>query len=90
MDYSELISIDQFLDETLSPNVRQILTHLCELDEPGYGSFIEWCEARGDCTQAVVCPHCGQQFVIEPDELSDLQRIAARTDTMLACGVRFD
>jgi hypothetical protein len=90
MESSSPVIIDHYLGEELSPAIRQILTHLCELEQPNYGSIVEWCETRGDCTQAVICPHCNEQFVIDADEFAELQRVSVRTDQLLSCGVRFD
>jgi hypothetical protein len=90
MERSSAVPIDHYVGEELSPVIRRILTHLCELDEPNYGAVVEWCETRGDCTQAVICPHCNEQFVIDTEEFAELLRVAIRTDQLLSCGVRFD
>jgi hypothetical protein len=90
MERSGMTSIDQYGDLPLSPVVRDILRHLCESDHPSYGSIVEWCETRGDCCQAVVCPHCGAQYLLDDEEMSELRIVAARTAEALSCGVVFD
>ena len=90
MEHSSPSAIDRYMEVDVSPLVRQILMHLCEGDQPGYGAIVEWCESRGDCSQAVVCPHCGVQYVLDDDEMDELRRFAARTDAVLSCGVVFD
>jgi hypothetical protein len=74
----------------LSPAVQQILTHLCEGDCHAYGDILQWCEARGDCCHAVVCPECRAQFVIDEDELAELERWTSHHGSLLVCGVRLD
>lgn len=74
----------------LSPGVREIIGHLCEGANPTFGDVLEWCESRGDCCSAVVCPHCGGQFVIDEDELLELQRWTAEMGDAMACGIRFN
>lgn len=78
--------------EMLSPNVQQILSHLCSGPAEGrsYGLVVEWCETRGDCTYGVLCPDTGQQFVIDDDELAELQRWTDDQGNALVCGVRWD
>jgi hypothetical protein len=90
MGHSELTRIDQYVDDQMSPVVRDILKHLCEGENPSYGAIIEWCETRGDCAQAVVCPECGAQYLLDDDEMAELRVISARTGEILACGVVFD
>jgi hypothetical protein len=51
---------------------------------------LEWCEARGDCCQAVVCPVCATQFVVDDDELAELLRWTDDQGQALVCGVRWD
>lgn len=72
------------------PAVRQILAHLCEGECRAFGDILEWCEARGDCCQAVVCPTCGSQFLIDDEELVELRRWTAAHGSVLVCGVRWD
>jgi hypothetical protein len=74
--------------ETLSPAVHDIVRHLCEGDCHTYGSVLSWCEARGDCTYAVVCPACSTQFLIDEDDLAALERWTDAEGQMLVCGVR--
>lgn len=78
------------LDDDISPVVRQVMKHLCESDHPTFGSIVEWCETRGDCSQAVVCPHCGTQYVLDDEEMAELRLISLRTEDVLSCGVVFD
>jgi hypothetical protein len=51
---------------------------------------LEWCEARGDCAQAVVCPVCSAQFVVDDEELTELLRWTDEQGHVLVCGVRWD
>lgn len=90
MERSGTINIDQYVDTPLSPLVREILQHLCEGENPSYGSIVEWCETRGDCAQAVVCPNCGAQYLLDDEEMSELRRVSTRTTDTLSCGVVFD
>ncbi|HYP61473.1 MAG TPA: hypothetical protein VEQ36_13675 [Thermomicrobiales bacterium] len=90
MDQSRAVRIDEYVDDVTSPVVREILMHLCEMENPSYGSIIEWCETRGDCAQAVVCPECGVQYLLDDDEMAELRVISARTGEILSCGVIWD
>ena len=90
MDNALPTTIDRYMGEGVSPLVRQILLHLCEGDQPNFGSIIEWCESRGDCSQAVVCPHCGTQYLLDDDEMDEIRRISLQTNDILSCGVVFD
>ena len=90
MEHSGTMRIDRYVDSDVSPIVLQVLMHLCESDHPSLGSIVEWCESRGDCAQAVVCPYCAVQFVLDDDELAELRQISTRTEEMLSCGVIFD
>ena len=74
----------------LSPTVQTILVHLCGEPCRAYGAIIEWCETRGDCTQAVVCPACRKEFVIDDDEFAELRRWTDLDGRLLACGVRWE
>ncbi|MER3436230.1 MAG: hypothetical protein C4346_00560 [Chloroflexota bacterium] len=76
--------------EFTSPTIRKILAHLCEGACHTFGSVIEWCETRGDCAYAVMCPSCKTQFVVEEDELIELRRWTERTGYALACGVQWE
>jgi len=90
VDQSRAVRIDEYVDDVTSPVVREILMHLCEMENPSYGSIIEWCETRGDCAQAVVCPECGVQYLLDDDEMAELRVISARTGEILSCGVIWD
>ena len=90
MDQPRAIRIDEYVDDVTSPVVRESLMHLCEMENPSYGSVIEWCETRGDCAQAVVCPECGVQYLLDDEEMAELRVISARTGEILACGVIWD
>ena len=74
----------------LSPVVQQVLTHLCEGDCHAFGDILEWCEARGDCSHAIVCPECSKQFVIDEEELDDLRAWTAEHGSVHVCGIRWD
>ena len=76
--------------ESVSPAVLAVLRHLCEGTCHAYGGVLEWCEARGDCCQAVVCPVCATQFVVDDDELAELLRWTDDKGQALVCGVRWD
>ncbi len=80
--------------EVVSPTVRDILRHLCgggPKDEcRAYGVVVEWCEGRGDCCYAVVCPGCSLQFLVDDEELDELQRWTDTDGNALVCGVRWD
>lgn len=73
-----------------TPAVHQILSHLCEGECHAYGDLLEWCEARGDCSHAVVCPACRAQFVIDAEELEELRLWTARNGHLFVCGIRYD
>lgn len=73
--------------DTLSPAVAPIVKHLCEGDCHAFGSVLSWCEARGDCAYAVVCPGCQQQFLIEEEDLAELERWTVANGDALVCGV---
>jgi hypothetical protein len=68
----------------------EVIAHLCEGDCHAFGDLVEWCEARGDCTIAVVCPSCSRQWIIDDDELDALRRWTAANGAGLGCGVSFD
>jgi hypothetical protein len=76
--------------ESVSPAVLAVLRHLCEGDCHSFGGVLEWCETRGDCAQAVVCPVCATQFVVDDDELTELLRWTDDKGQALVCGVRWD
>lgn len=71
-----------------NPALGPILQHLCASECHTFGSVLEWCETRGDCVYAVVCPECRQQFLIEEHELADLERWTEANGTTLVCGVQ--
>ena len=70
--------------------LTEVLAHLCQGDCHAFGDLVEWCESRGDCTVAVVCPSCAKQWIIEDDELLELRRWTATYGTHLGCGVSFE
>jgi hypothetical protein len=82
--------LDTLLADTLSPAVLAVLRHLCAGHCRGYGAVFEWCETRGDCAHAVVCPVCEAQFVIDDDELDELLRWTDEQGHALVCGVRWE
>jgi hypothetical protein len=75
--------------EGLSPNVHLIVQHLCEGACHAFGSVLQWCETRGDCVYAVTCPSCAKQFVVEEQELVELERWTDANGHALICGVRY-
>jgi hypothetical protein len=74
----------------LSSAVQGILAHLCEGDCHAFGDILEWCEARGDCCYAVICPECRMQFVIDDDEMDELKQWTLINGSLLVCGIRLD
>jgi hypothetical protein len=72
---------------SLSPNVHKIVRHLCEGECHTFGSVLQWCETRGDCIYAVTCPSCSTQFIVEEDELAELERWTDANGHTLVCGV---
>jgi hypothetical protein len=75
--------------EGLSPNVHRIVQHLCEGECHTYGSVLSWCESRGDCVYAVTCPGCSTQFLVEEEELAELERWTDANGHSLVCGVQY-
>jgi hypothetical protein len=82
--------MEAFAAETLTPAVLAVLQHLCQGDCHAFGGVLEWCEARGDCAQAVVCPVCSSQFVVDDDELNELLRWTDEQGQVFVCGVRWE
>jgi hypothetical protein len=82
--------VEAFAAESLSPAVLAVLHHLCQGSCHSFGGILEWCEARGDCAQAVVCPVCATQFVVDDDELEELLRWTDERGQALVCGVRWE
>ena len=83
--------------EILGPMVREIIAHLCgsagadaESGCRSYGMVVEWCEARGDCAYAVVCPGCSVQFLVDEEELAELRRWTDAEGNALVCGVQWE
>ncbi|MGI8643499.1 MAG: MJ0042-type zinc finger domain-containing protein [Thermomicrobiales bacterium] len=73
-----------------NPAVQAIIEHLCQDPCHAYGAVLEWCESRGDCVSAVVCPSCSTQFVVDDDELAELQRWTDQQGQLFVCGIRVD
>ena len=73
---------------TLSPTIQDIVSHLCVGDCHAFGSVLQWCETRGDCAYAVVCPTCSKQFLIDEEDLADLERWTEANGDALVCGVQ--
>ena len=86
MTESPLTSLDLDLSET----VLTVLRHLCLSDCKAFGSVLEWCEGRGDCAQAIVCPSCGTRFLVEPEDLRELGRWTDDAGNLLTCGVHWE
>ena len=85
------IPVETALEGTdLSPTVIAVLRHLCSTTCHGFGEVLEWCEARGDCAQAVVCPDCGSRFLVDEWDLRELARWTDEAGNPLACGVRWE
>ncbi len=77
-------------ESALSPTVLAVLRHLCVGDCHTFGAVLEWCEARGDCVQAVACPICDVRFVVDDDEMDELRRWTDAEGHALVCGVVWD
>ena len=73
---------------TLSDAVAPIVTHLCESDCHAFGSVLQWCESRGDCSYAVICPDCKQQCLSEEEDLAELERWTMAHGDAHVCGVQ--
>ncbi|MGI8476513.1 MAG: hypothetical protein ACR2OO_09115 [Thermomicrobiales bacterium] len=71
-----------------SASIQTIVAHFCDGGCGAYGDLLEWCESRGDCSSAVACPSCGRRFVLDDEELEELQVWMRTTGPALACGVR--
>jgi len=76
--------------EIFSPTVRAIISHLCTGPCHTFGAILEWCEARGDCCYAVLCPGCSAQFLVDDDELAELRRWTTNEGHALVCGVNWE
>lgn len=87
---TDLQHIELHVVDSINPSVLAILQHLCSASCHTFGGVLEWCEARGDCAQAVVCPVCNVQFVVDDDELDELLRWTDGDGRALVCGVRWD
>ncbi len=85
-EHGGILSLD---DDALSPAVHDIVRHLCEGVCHTYGSVLQWCETRGDCVYAVTCPECAKQFIVEENELAQLERWTETNGHQLVCGVRY-
>ena len=81
---------DTHFSDQLSPAVLDVLRHLCQGDCHSFGGVLEWCEARGDCAQAVICPVCDSRFLVDDDELTELLRWTDDKGQVLVCGVRWE
>jgi hypothetical protein len=68
----------------------EVIAHLCEGECHAFGDLVEWCESRGDCTVAVVCPSCSRRWVIDDDELDALRAWTSTHGSNLGCGVSFE
>lgn len=73
---------------SLRPVVHEIIRHLCEGNCHAFGSVLRWCETRGDCTYAIVCPQCSSQFLVDEDDLIELERWTDANGNALVCGIR--
>jgi hypothetical protein len=82
--------VDVFDVATISPAVLDVLRHLCQGGCHSFGGVLRWCEARGDCAQAVICPVCNARFLVDDDELDELLRWTDEKGQVLVCGVRWD
>ncbi len=92
---TDLIHLDALPGaDILSPTVRDIIHHLCGGGDGAncrdFGMVVEWCESRGDCCYAVVCPGCSIQFVVDADELAELRRWTDAEGHALVCGIRWE
>ena len=84
---SSTVILDGAVVADMSPTLEAIVRHLCEGECHAYGDLIEWCESRNDCIVAVVCPTCDTRFLIEDDDLVELQRWTESNGFAFGCGV---
>lgn len=82
--------VDIFAVTEISPAVMEVLRHLCQGRCHAFGGVLQWCEARGDCAQAVICPVCEARFLVDDDELDELLRWTDEQGQVLVCGVRWE
>lgn len=76
--------------DILSPAVRDIILHLCQGSCHTYGLVVEMCETRGDCVSVVHCPGCSARFLVDEDELAELQRWTDEEGRALVCGITWE
>ncbi len=81
------VAIDGELITDMTPALAAIVEHLCQTDCLAFGDLVEWCESRNDCIVAVVCPSCDTRFLIDDDDLIDLQKWTAAKGVAFGCGV---
>ena len=86
----DAMSLDTHFTADLSPAVLAVLRHLCSGRCRSYGGVLEWCESRGDCAQAVICPVCDARFLVDDDELAELLHWTDERGQVLVCGVRWE
>lgn len=85
---SDIVRVPESSLTSMSEGALEVIRHLCESDCRGFGSVLQWCETRGDCTYAVTCPECSTQFVIDEDELGAIERWTDAHGHNLVCGLR--
>lgn len=72
----------------LSDGAAEVIAHLCESDCHAYGNVLSWCETRGDCVHEVTCPSCGSKYILDDDDIVQLERWTQVHGDALVCGVR--
>lgn len=85
---SEAIRVPEETVVTMSHTAREVIAHLCEGECHTFGDVLQWCETRGDCVYAVICPGCASRFLLDEDELCALERWTKEHGGALVCGIR--
>ena len=76
----------------LAPVARAVLDHICA-GKPACRSIAvvaEWCDATEDGSYIVICPGCGERFVVDEASLGELRRWTDAAGNTLACGIRWE
>lgn len=87
---SDLVRVPETSVMSMSPTAMEVIEHLCEGDCRTYGSVLQWCETRGDCVYAVVCPGCTTQFLLDEEDVAALERWTTTHGDALVCGLKDD
>lgn len=85
---SDVVRVPEETLTSMTGSAAEVIHHLCEGDCHGFGDVLQWCETRGDCTYAIVCPGCATQFVLDEDDVDALERWSNAYGSQHVCGVR--